>query len=64
MIFDWLQRDFSEIAFAKARRAHPKIMSWYDSERIALLLRECSSDDIEAGSGRLKDSARRSYFEL
>jgi hypothetical protein len=34
MIYDWLQRNFSEIAFAKARKAHPKIMSWFDSENI------------------------------
>ena len=44
MIFSWLQRDFSEIAFAKARKAHPRIMSWFDSETIRWGLRDCASD--------------------
>ncbi len=53
MIFNWLQRDFSEIAFAKARKAHPRIMSWFDLETIQWGLRDCASDNIEeAGNGR------------
>jgi hypothetical protein len=51
MIFNWLQRNFSEIAFAKARKAHPKIMSWFDSETIAGLLCEGASDNTENRSG-------------
>jgi hypothetical protein len=58
MIFNWLQRNFSEIVFAKARKAHPQIMSWFDSETIRWGLRDCASDGIEeAGNGRLKVGA-------
>jgi hypothetical protein len=31
-ILNWLQLNFSEVAEAKARKAHPKIMSWFRSE--------------------------------
>lgn len=32
---NWVQLNFSEIAEAKARKAHPKIMSWLRTENIA-----------------------------
>lgn len=34
-ILNWLQLNFSEVAEAKARKAHPKIMSWLRLENIA-----------------------------
>ena len=34
-ILNWLQLNFSEIAEAKARKVHPKIMSWLRPENIA-----------------------------
>jgi len=36
----WLEFNFSEIAEAKARKAHPKIMSWLRSENKAWFRRE------------------------
>jgi hypothetical protein len=33
-ILNWLQLNFSEVAEAKARKAHPKIMSWLRLENI------------------------------
>jgi len=58
MIFNWLEQNFSEVAFAKARKAHPQIMSWFDSETIRWGFRGCAPDDIEeAGNTRLKIGA-------
>src|SRR5260370_3021692 len=31
-ILNWLELNFSKIAEAKARKAHPQIMSWFQSE--------------------------------
>ena len=49
-ISNWLQLNFSEIADAKARKAHPKIMSWYRSETKAWARREfgLGNGDISA----------------
>jgi len=45
-ILDWLQLNFSELAIGKARRAHPKIVSWFTSETAASLLGESGRGDI------------------
>ena len=34
-LLHWLEFNFSEIVEGKARKAHPKIMSWLRSENIA-----------------------------
>jgi len=47
-ILDWLQRNFSEVAEAKARKAHPKMMSWYRSETEAQARRKDEEGDFEA----------------
>ena len=48
-ILDWLQRNFSEVAEAKARKAHPKIMCWLRTENIAWARRTVLRD-IETGT--------------
>jgi hypothetical protein len=47
-ILNWLQLNFSEIADAKARKAHPKIMSWFRSETEAWARRKDEAGDLEA----------------
>ena len=47
-IHTWLQSNFSEIAEAKARKAHPKIMSWLRSETEARTRRKDEEGDLEA----------------
>ena len=47
-ILDWLQRNFSEVAEAKARKAHPKIMSWFQSETKARDGRKDEAGDLAA----------------
>ena len=37
---EWVEYNFSEIAESKARKAHPRIMSWLGSENQAWVLRE------------------------
>lgn len=37
---EWIEYNFSEIAESKARKAHPRIMSWLGSENKAWALRE------------------------
>jgi hypothetical protein len=46
-ILNWLQLNFSEIADAKARKAHPKIMSWFRSETEVSARRKDEADDLE-----------------
>jgi hypothetical protein len=46
-ILNWLQLNFSEIADAKARKAHPKIMSWFRSETEVWARRKDEADDLE-----------------
>jgi hypothetical protein len=46
-LLHWLEFNFSEIAEAKARKAHPKIMSWLRSENRAWFLREYGSGEFE-----------------
>src|SRR5262249_18712143 len=31
-IYNWLRRNFSEVAMSKARKAHPKILMWWGEE--------------------------------
>ena len=47
-ILNWLQLNFSEIADAKARKAHPKIMSWFRSETEAWARRKDEEVDLAA----------------
>ena len=47
-ILNWLQLNFSEIANAKARKAHPKIMSWFRSETEAWARRKDEEVDLAA----------------
>ena len=47
-ILNWLQLNFSEIANAKARKAHPKIMSWFRSETEAWAGRKDEEVDLAA----------------
>jgi hypothetical protein len=46
-ILNWLELNFSEIAEGKARKAHPKIMSWLRSENIAWARRTYGLGDTE-----------------
>src|SRR5260370_31447197 len=46
---NWVELNFSEIAEAKARKAHPKIMSWLRTENIAWARRTVLRD-IETGT--------------
>ncbi|HWY40913.1 MAG TPA: hypothetical protein VNX27_08975 [Chthoniobacterales bacterium] len=43
----WVEFNFSEIAEAKARKAHPKVMSWLRSENKAWFRREYGSSEFE-----------------
>ncbi len=52
-ILNWLQLNFSEIANAKARKAHPKILSWFRSETEAQARRKDEEGDLEALLRRL-----------
>ena len=47
-ILNWLQLNFSEVAEAKARKAYPKIMSWFHSETKAQARRKDEEGDLEA----------------
>ncbi len=47
-ILNWLQLNFSEVAEAKARKAHPKIMSWFHSETKAQARRKNEEGGLEA----------------
>jgi hypothetical protein len=47
-ILNWLQLNFSQIADARARKAHPKIMSWFHSETEARARRKDEEGDLEA----------------
>jgi hypothetical protein len=47
-ILNWLQLNFSEIANAKACKAHPRIMSWFRSETKAWARRKDEEGDLEA----------------
>jgi hypothetical protein len=47
-IRNWLELNFSKIEEAKARKAHPKIMSWFRSETEAWARRKDEADDFEA----------------
>ena len=47
-IFNWLQLNFSEVAEARARKAHPKIISWFRSETEARARRKDEEGDLEA----------------
>ena len=47
---DWVIFNFSEIAESKARKAHPRIMSWLRSENKAWACREYGLGDIETGN--------------
>ena len=47
-LVSWLEFNFSEIAEAKARKAHAKIRSWLTSENIAWAHWEFGLGDIEA----------------
>ena len=47
-ILNWLQLNFSEIADAKARKAHPEIMSWFRSETKAWARRKDEVGDFES----------------
>ncbi len=47
-ILNWLQLNFSEVADAKARKAHPEIMSWFRSESKAWARRTYGSAIMEA----------------
>jgi len=47
-ILNWLQLNFSEIADAKARKAHPKIMSWFRSETEVWARRKDEESELEA----------------
>ena len=47
-ILNWLELNFSKIAEAKARKAHPKIMSWFQSETKARAQRKDEAGDLEA----------------
>jgi len=47
-ILNWLQLNFSQIADARARKAHPKIMSWFHSETEARARRDPELDDLKA----------------
>jgi len=52
-ILNWLQLKFSEVAEAKARKAYPKIMSWFHSETNAQARRKDEEGDLEAFLPRL-----------
>ena len=52
-ILNWLQLNFSEVAEAKARKAYPKIMSWFHSETKAQARRKDEEGDLEALLRRL-----------
>jgi hypothetical protein len=47
-ILNWLQLNFSAVAEAKARKAHPKIMSWYRSETKTRARRKREGGDWDA----------------
>jgi hypothetical protein len=47
-IANWLQLNYSEILNAKARKAHPRIMSWFDSETRAQAGRDPASMELKA----------------
>ena len=47
-IRNWLELNFSKIEEAKARKAHPKIMSWFRSETEAWARRKDEAGDLEA----------------
>jgi len=47
-ILNWLQLNFSEIADARARKEHPKIMSWFRSETEAWARRKDEESELEA----------------
>ena len=52
-ILSWLQLNFSEVAEAKARKAYPKIMSWFRSETKAQARRKDEEGDLEGLLRRL-----------
>jgi len=52
---NWVQLNFSEIAEAKARKAHPKIMSWLRTENIAWA-RRTLLHDFETKTGGFSSS--------
>jgi len=52
---NWVELNFSEIAEAKARKAHPKVMSWLRTENIAWARRTVLRD-IETGTQVLSNS--------
>jgi len=45
-IQNWVRLNFSEIAEAKARKAHPKMMAWFRAETKARARREATSIDL------------------
>jgi hypothetical protein len=47
-IRNWLEMNFSKIEEAKARKAHPKIMSWFRSETESWARRKDEAGDFEA----------------
>ena len=47
-IVNWLELNFSKIEEAKARKAHPKIMSWFRSETEAWARGKDEAGDLEA----------------
>jgi hypothetical protein len=47
-IENWVQLNFSEIAEAKARKAHPKMMAWFRSETEAWARRKDEEVDLAA----------------
>ena len=55
-ILNWLQRNFSEVAEAKAAKAHPKIMSWFRAETKAQSRHK--DDDLETLILSLNEQAK------
>jgi hypothetical protein len=55
-ILNWLQRNFSEVAEAKAAKAHPKIMSWFRAETKAQS--RLKDDDLESLIRSLDEQAK------
>ena len=55
-ILNWLQRNFSELAEAKAAKAHPKIMSWFRAETKAQSRHK--DDDLETLILSLNEQAK------
>lgn len=47
-IANWLQLNYSKIENAKARKAHPEIMSWFRAETKASARRDPVLIDLEA----------------